>query len=268
MRSRTLVVGIAQVRQSADMRANLAQIAEFVEMARRAGARIVCFPECALTGYGPVHHASSAGLDPEAVEAAVTQVKKMARTARMAIVVGAHLPLEGGWSNSVLLIDSRSRLVTRYDKAHLYGRDAEFYRAGRARPSVAKVAGVRVGLQICFDIRFPEPFRTLSLEGAQLIFVPSHIHGKADMWKGPVIEAHVRSRAAENGRFVAFANAAGPDQNVPSMVADPRGELIGRCRRKARQLLVARIDLKKVNDEFLMCRRKDLFAQCGSSKRC
>ena len=105
------------------------------------------------------------------------------------------------------------------------------------------------------------------LEGAGIIFVPSHIHGKAGMWKGPVIEGHVRSRAAENGRYVVFVNAAGPEQNVPSMIADPRGELIARCRRGVRQLLVARLDLRKVNDDFLLSRRTDLYPLRRPRKR-
>lgn len=259
MRRETIVLAVAQARQTDHLGRNLREIAEFVEMARQARAQIVCFPECALTGYGPVHHESSAGFDPDAVQAAVTEVKEIARTAGVAVAVGTHLPLDGGWSNSVLLLDTRGRLVSRYDKAHLYGRDPEYYRGGRERPSVVKTAGVRVGMQICFDIRFPEPFRALSLDGAELTIVPSHIHGKAGMWKGPVMEAHVRTRAAENGRFVAFVNASGPEQNAPSMVANPRGELVGRCRKRARRLLVVRLDLGEVNNDFLMCRRTDLF---------
>ena len=116
-----------------------------------------------------------------------------------------------------------------------------------------------MGLQACFDIRFPEPFRALALAGAQMIVVPSHVHGKSDMWKNPVFEAHVRSRAAENGRFVVFVNAAGPEQNVPSMIADPRGELVAKCHKAARHLLVARLAVHRVSDDFLRCRRTDLY---------
>lgn len=259
MPRKSIVLGIAQARQSDHLGRNLQQIARFAEMASKAEVTLLCFPECALTGYGPVWHASSAGFDADAVEAALAEVRGLARDLGIAMVIGAHMPVEGGWANSALLIRSDGRTGTRYDKAHLYGRDVEFYRAGRARPAVAGVKGVRIGLQICFDIRFPEPFRRLSLGGAQLILVPSHIHGRKAMWKGPVMTAHVISRAAENERFVAFANAAGGEQNVPSMIADPRGEIIARCRKGAQRLLVAELDLRKVGGEFLAAQRTDLF---------
>jgi len=258
MAARTLILGIAQMRESKHLGRNLREIAQFAETAATADVNLLCFPECALTGYGPAYHESSSGFDPDAVEAGMAEVRGIARALHMTIVIGTHLSLAGGWTNSALVVRSDGRIVSRYDKAHLYGLDVEFYRAGRERPAVVAVKGVRVGLQICFDIRFPEPFRLLSTEGAQVIFVPSHIHGPTEMWKGPVITSHVSSRAAENQRFVVFANAAGRHQNVPSMIADPRGEMIVRGRRGAQQLLVAELDLHQVSDDFLQSRRTDL----------
>jgi len=254
-----VIVGVAQMRVGADLGVNLRGIADFAEMAQTAKADFLCFPECALTGYAPALHESSADFDADAVEAAVAEVRGIARERKVSLVLGAHLPLDGGWTNSALLVRSDGRLVLRYDKAHLYGWDAEYYRAGRERAKTISVKGARIGAQICFDIRFPEPFRALSLGGAQMIFAPSHIHGERDMWKGPVIASHVSSRAAENGRFVVFANTAGRTQNVPSMIANPRGEIVARCRKGAEQLLVAEADLSKVNDEYIGCRRTDLY---------
>ena len=258
-RSKVLRVGVAQMPLTNHLGRNLREMAEFSAMARRARVDVLCFPECALTGYGPRHHESPSRFDTDAVEAALAEVRALAREMRMALVVGTHLPLEGGWSNSALLIATNGRVVMRYDKAHLYERDVEFYRAGRARPTTATVKGVRVGLQICFDLRFPEPFRSLALDDARVIFVPSFIHGKRGTWKRPVIESHVSSRAGENGRFVVFANAAGAEQKVPSMIADPRGRIAARCRLRARQLLSAGLDLSAVGDEMLASRRRDLY---------
>lgn len=268
MRTRnSIAVAIAQIPQSRDISDNLRRIADAVAQARAARADILCLPECALTGYGPAFHKSSAPFDPSPVASALSQARAMARDADMAILLGAHLLLANtgeaapahGWTNSCLLISPRGRVLTRYDKAHLYGRDPEYYLAGRQRPAVATVRGGRIGIQICFDIRFPEPFRALALAGAHVIVVPSFIHGPRAMWKGPVVAAHVSSRAAENGRFVVFVNAAGPNQNVPSMIADPRGDIILRARRGVRQILTARLRLDHVNNDFLRRRRADLY---------
>jgi len=258
-RRRKITVGVAQMRETNDLGRNLREIGRFGETAARAGVDVLVFPECALTGYGPAYHESSSAFDVDAVAAAIEETRALARKERMALVLGAHLPLEGGWSNSALLIGPDGRIAARYDKAHLYGLDAEFYRAGRAPPPVAAVLGAAVGIEICFDLRFPEMSRRLALDGAQVIAIPSHIHGRKDMWKRPVIEAHVRSRAAENGRYVVFANAAGPYQNAPSMIADPRGEVPALARRGARELLLARLDLDRVQDDLVRCRRQDLF---------
>ena len=260
MRKKRVAFAVAQMRESGRIAENLRQIEKFAAEARAVKADILCFPECALTGYGPVYHKSPLDVDAGEVESALAGVRRMAREMRMAIVLGAPLPLEGGWSNSALLLRPDGRIAARYDKAHLYGRDAEFYRAGRATAQAARTKRVCVGMQICFDLRFPEPFRQLSLAGAQVIVVPSHIHAKKDMWKGPVMASHVSSRAAENGRFVVFINAAGVSaQNVPSMIANPRGEIIARCRKGVGQLLVAKLDLRAVNDDFLSCRRTDMY---------
>jgi NAD+ synthase (glutamine-hydrolysing) len=259
MRRGTLAIGVAQMPETADLGRNLREIARFVESARRAGVALLVFPECALTGYAPALHKSSAGFDPDAVEAAVEEVRGLARKSRLALVLGTHLPLDRGWSNSALLIGPDGRIATRYDKAHLYGRDVEFYLAGRAAPAVKAVRGATVGMQICFDLRFPEVSRWLALRRAELIIVIAYLHGKKQMWKRPVIEAHVRSRAAENGRFVLFANAAGPQQNAPSMIADPRGGITAQARRKVRELLLARLDLGRVQDDMLRSRRTDLY---------
>jgi NAD+ synthase (glutamine-hydrolysing) len=264
MRKGTLTVGVAQMPETADLGRNLREIAKFVESARRAGVALLVFPECALTGYAPAFHKSSAGFDPDATEAAIEEVRGLARKARLALVLGTHLPLDRGWSNSTLLIGPDGRIASRYDKAHLYGMEAEFYLAGRAPPAVKAIRGAAVGAQICFDIRFPEVSRWLALRRAEVLVVPSYIHGKKQMWKRPVIEGHIRSRAAENGRFVIFANAAGPQQNVPSMIADPRGWITAEARKNVRELLLARLDLSKVNDDMLRSCRTDLFDAEGA----
>lgn len=252
-------VAVAQVAQSGDMAANLAEIGRAIGLARQAGADLVCFPECALTGYGPIFHRSPASFEAGAVAHALEAVRRAGRAAGLALILGTHLPSNGGWTNSVLAFDSDGTVLGRYDKAHLYGDDAKFYRAGAERARVFRLGSVRIAMQICFDLRFPEPFRLLAVGGADVVVVSAVVHGRDDFWKGPVIEAHVRSRAAENGRFVVFANAAGRWQNAASCVADPRGEIIARARRGIRQVMTVSIEPSRVSNDFIDRRRAELY---------
>lgn len=253
-------VAVAQAPQCGDLGENLRTIGRFVALARKARVDVLIFPECALTGYGPRWHESSAAFDPDAVAAGIEEVREHARESGMAILVGTALPLEGGWTNSLLLL-RRGAPTARYDKIHLYGRDTEFYRAGRALPRPARAGRARVGMQVCFDARFADPFRLLARAGAELIAVAAYIHGKSTMWKGPVLTGHLRSRASETGRFVAFANTADPTQNLPSMILNPRGEIVASCRLGAAQLLHATLDIGEISNDMLDCRRTDLYGK-------
>ena len=249
----------AQMPGSNSIACNLDEIERFSVEARDQKVDILCFPECALTGYGPSYHKSPLDLNADDVTSGVAEVRRIARKVRLAMILGTQMPLDSGFSNSTLLIRPDGRIAGRYDKIHLYGRDVEFYRAGCDRPSLVRTRGISVGMLICFDLRFPELFRPLALGGGQIIFVPSHIHGPGTHWKNAVIASHISSRAAENGRFVFFVNTAGTTQNVPSMIANPRGEIIAKCRMGARQLLVVDINPRQVNNNFISCRRPDLY---------
>ncbi len=84
MRRRFITIGVAQMRESRDIGKNIREITDLSEEARRSGAEIVCFPECALTGYGPWYHQSSANFDPDMVGAAISDVRAIARETGLA----------------------------------------------------------------------------------------------------------------------------------------------------------------------------------------
>ncbi len=250
---------LAQIPQSGSIEANLNEIQSGMDAAKKSQADLLVLPECALTGYGPSFHSAPSGFDKAELHRALQEVRKMTRRDGVAVLLGTHLPAGRDWTNSAILISSGGRRIARYDKAHLYGDDPDYYRPGDRAPKPERVGRAKIGMQICFDIRFPELFRGLALAGADVILVPSFIHGKHDMWKRSVIESHLSSRAAENGRFVVFVNAAGRNQNAPSSVADPRGIITHAARRGARQFLDVALDLREINNRFLSSRRPKLY---------
>ena len=121
-------------------------------------------------------------------------------------------------------------LVGRYDKVHLYdafgAAESDVITAGNPSdpPLVVDVAGWRVGVQTCYDLRFPESSRRLIDAGATVIAIPS------DWVPGPAKSEHwrtlLRARAIENIAWVVAANHAAPSGTGESMVVDPLGAIV------------------------------------------
>jgi len=253
-------IALAQILYDSQIEKNLESIRAKIEEAKLRTADIVCFPECALSGYGPAHYTSKEEFKPEEIELAVQEVKNLAQNHEINVILGTHRLVDDKWLNSSVLIAGNGRIRGSYDKTHLTSGDNDFYQKGDDVRTF-NFAGITVGIQICFDLRFPELFRLLALEGAQVIFMPTYACGPRTRWKISVIEAHVRSRAAENGVFAAIVNSAGPYMNSPSMVVDPDGLIIAQSNLEIEGLLVAEVNLTQPRrmPDFLKLRRTDLF---------
>ena len=129
-------------------------------------------------------------------------------------------------SNTLVAVSPASALVATYRKLHLYDafgqRESDVVRAGEiAAPETFIWEGFTVGMQTCYDIRFPEVSRQLVDAGADLLLVP------AEWVRGPLKEHHwrtlVTARALENTVYVAAADHAPPVGVGNSMVVDPMG---------------------------------------------
>lgn len=216
---------------------NLAAAARLVGQAAAAGAQLVALPE-----YFPLIGASDeARLAARETPGDGPLQAFLAETARRHGIwlVGGSLPLAGRVPdkslNSCLVFDDRGRQVARYDKIHLFGftRGTEHYdeaatiEAGECAVSFATPFG-RVGLGICYDLRFPELFRAMA--GVDLLVVPAAFTdttGRAH-W-----ELLLRARAVENQCYLLAAAQGGahPTGRLThgnSMVVDPWGDILAR----------------------------------------
>lgn len=250
-------VALGQMRITENVDKNLEKIKTLVGEAKRKRADAICFPECALSGYGPIHYKSPRELDPKKMDAAHREIRKLARARRISIVVGTSLYREGKWQNAALFVAKSGRIAGVYAKAHLTGGDKKFYEPGR-EVETFPFLGTRVGCQICLDQRFPELFRVLALKGARIIFHPLYTVSKDTLWKRPVIDAHMRSRAAENSVFVVTVNRASITQNSTSCIYDPDGVVVARSRLGVEGVTVGVLDFSKKYGQFIKNRRRDL----------
>ena len=189
-------------------------------------AELVIAPEAAMHDFGQ----SGMPLGPVAQRLDgpfVASMAKLAAERGTAFVAGMFEVSDdpGRPYNTLVLLDASGDVVATYRKTHLYDSfgysESDRLRQGDPVPVVADVAGVRIGLMTCYDLRFPEQARALVDAGADLLVVPA-------AWvRGPLKESHwetlLRARAIENTVYVAAAAQCGRHYCGRSMLVDPLG---------------------------------------------
>lgn len=219
-------LAIAQFAPSDDREANLATMTRLAETAVARGATLVVFPEYSAFFHpelGPAWADAGEPLDG----AFVSALGALAQRLGAHVVAGMVERRDGGRiSNTLVALDPTGALVARYRKLHLYDafgqRESDWLVAGElGEPEVFAWHGFTVGMQTCYDIRFPEVSRRIVDAGADLVLLP------AEWVRGPLKEHHwrtlVTARAIENTVYVAAADHAPPVGAGNSMVVDPMG---------------------------------------------
>lgn len=205
-----------------EVETNLAKALSGLRRVAAAGARLAVLPEMWSTGYDYKRLAELAEQTPQVLEA-VAQL-----SAETGLVVVGSLAEKAGERifNTAYVID-RGELVGSYRKLHLFSlmREDRFLGAGDASLVVPTSVG-RLGLAICYDLRFPELFRKLALEGAEILCLPAE-------WPKPRQEhwrTLLRARAIENQLFVIACNCCGVQGKLDffgmSLLIAPRGEIL------------------------------------------
>jgi len=247
--SRSLTVAVAQFGITSDIGVNLGKMLTFVEQAREQEADLLLFSECCLTGYGGAEISSTDEIDRDALSEAEQELRRAAERASLHIAYGTTtFQPEGKPLNSLVLVGDDGKEVARYHKIFVSPGDQKHY-AGGDTVVLAEVRGVKVGLSICFDFRFPELYRWLAEGGAEVLLISFHQCTKAG---NPVLAevgpAHLASRAAENNCFVVVANKGAPKQWFSSRVYAPNGTLLAVAPPDREALLVEKLEMKERND--------------------
>lgn len=239
-----LVVATCQFPVSADISANARWIRKQMRQAHSKGANIVQFPECALSGYaGTGHdHENLEFFDWQRQRAELKSFLALAKQLKLWVVLGGTHRLSGNNKphNSLYLIDSSGNIVDRYDKRFCF----KHYSPGDHFVSF-DLNGVRCGLLICYDARFPELYRQYYKLGVRLMF---HCFYNARQKKTSVLSRIIpptlQTRAATNFMFVCASNSsAGPAW--PSIFIGPDGLIQGKCPANEPAVMVNLVDTAK-----------------------
>jgi predicted amidohydrolase len=247
-----LTVAALQMATSADVEQNAQKVHGAIDRAADAQAELLVVPECALSGYLPERD-----LNFDALQAAQDALVAHAAKRQLWLALGTTRRRDDAWFNSALLFSPDGRLAAAYDKTQLTEGDRAIFKAGDELP-VFRVGEWTVALQVCFDMRFPENWRILRRQGAELILHMSSASAGAG-WKVPVLEGTVRCRAAENGMFVVSANDARVPQMLVSAICDPDGKHLASAEENVEMMITATLDRKAVKSDFLAERRTDIW---------
>jgi predicted amidohydrolase len=230
-----------------DTPANLRQMESLAQRLRRKEVDIVCFPELVTTGY--TLHEKWVDLAEPAPGPSTETLGRIAREFGFYLITG--MPERDTQSNrifnSAVLMTPQGDLAGVYRKVHLWNEERKYFTPGDRFPVFETKIG-RIGVGICYDLEFPESTRIMALNGAQIVFFPA-----ADMRPFERhIDVYVRSRAAENGVFVAFSNRIGREEGSVffgrSQVVSPACHVLARAN-QSQPFAVARIEPSEILKE-------------------
>jgi predicted amidohydrolase len=231
----------------ADLDANLLKAKNLIDAAVEQGAQLIVLPELFNTGYR---------VEEKDVELAETipgpTTKWMEEIARETKVYLTASILETGASKGLVydtaVLVGPEGFIGSYRKTHLWDAENIRFTKGEEFP-VFDTAFGKVGLQICYEVGFPEGARILTLKGADILVYPSAF-GKARLYAWDLA---TRSRALENGAFVIAANRSGTEIGETtfgghSRIVDPCGNVLIEAQ-KEDEVIVAEINLQNVIDQ-------------------
>ena len=251
-------VAALQMNSGEVMDENLAAADRLIFQAVDSGAELVVLPEnfSLMTGDHRVRFAA-AQRGWEVRRFLSTLAKKHCIT-----LIGGSIPLpstEEKVTNSCLVYGADGDCLARYDKIHLFdvnvGGEESYQESARttagSQPALVPLDDTQVGLTICYDMRFPELFRSLSERGAELFTVPS-------AFTVPTGQAHwhvlLRCRAIENLAWIiapaqAGCHPGGRETFGHSLIIDPWGEVVAEQTEPTSGVVLADIDFQSVRDQ-------------------
>ena len=253
-------IALVQTRTPATAAAGLAHVEPLIREAASGGARFVLTPEGANL-LEQRRDRRDAAITDEDRDAAVLGLRRLAAELGVWLLIGSAIVRSGGVgdaraANRSMLVDPSGAITARYDKLHVFDVDLpnrERYRESAAvRPgdaaAVADTPWGRLGLTICYDIRFPHLHRELAKAGASMIAVPA-------AFTAPTGEAHwetlLRARAIETGAYVLAPAQGGLHEDGRrtwgrSTVVGPWGEVIARADHDDPCIVRAKLDMEAV----------------------
>jgi predicted amidohydrolase len=231
-----------------------------LEQAAREDVQLIVYPEMALTTYFPkkIRKDFDQFFETEVPPKALEPLLRRAAEARIAVHIGFCEKADGRYFNTALLTDRDGRLCGTFRKIHLPGTKAPdgfaqvyepcYFEHGDTGYRVWECAGARVGIAICQDRRYPESYRALALQGAEIILIGYNTPISALALD--LNDLCLRAGAYANACWVVGVAKAGIEDGVEliggSSVINPVGQIVAKATTTGDELVASRIDLDQM----------------------
>lgn len=249
-------MAVIQLNSRTNPSENMAAVEQLLDRAAGIGAQFVGLPEL-WTYLGPYtgYEAAAQTIPGPAIELLQAKARKHNMIVHGGSIVERHPTLPGKFYNTSVLINRSGEIVAQYRKIHLFdvqlANGEQHLESERIVPGdrvvTAEVDGITFGLTVCYDLRFPELYRSLVLRGAQVLLVPAGftLHTGRDHW-----EVLLRARAIENLCYVVAPGQVGtypPDKHCfgRSMIVDPWGLVLAQAQDMP-TVILSEVDLAQI----------------------
>lgn len=232
--------------RAGDIGFNLKKIRDLAEKAVSEGAGLIVLPEICDIGYDlKLIKELAEGFPNQSTET----ILELAAKHGVSIVAGLAERRKEGIFNTAVIYNGEGREIAKYDKTHLCAippiNEPALFCQGSSLV-ITEVEEVKIGITICFDIRFPEIYRKLALSGAEMIVHPTAFPKS----RIEQMEICARARTIENQFFAVAANSCGTVGGIElggrSMIAGPEGMILAKASDDKEEIITASIDLSLI----------------------
>ncbi len=281
VKNKEVVLGLIQMPCEADPQKNLDHAITRIQAAAESGAQIICLQELFRSRYFCQSNDKNFFELAEIIPGKTSDILGRLAKEKRVVVVASLFEKEGSrYYNTACVLDADGTFLGKYRKVHVpddphnYYSEMFYFTPGDLgfKPFATRYA--KIGVQVCWDQWFPEGARSLSLQGAEILFYPTAIGWqlKAQEELGKVeYDAWVtvqRGHAISNTVFVAAANRTGVEDHLNfwggSFVADPLGRVLGQASHADEENLLVSCELSRIEEvrkdwPFLTCRREETY---------
>jgi predicted amidohydrolase len=217
-----------QFKVSENIETNFDKLVSAINLAASENADFLLTQECALTGFPPVERKNIASIDFGELSKYETELFVLASKNNLSIALGTIESANNSYFNTIK-ISHKNKSLCAYKKKALWGWDSDNFNPGFDK-GIFEIDNIKIGVRICYEIRFPEYFRELFIFSVPICVISfADVSDNPDFDRYNLILAHLQTRAVENCIYIVSANSISKNQIAPTVIIDPNGKIISKA---------------------------------------